>query len=534
MRKIISVIFTLLFFLSIVWADISVTPYGAVSVVSGSCFLLKTKDLKFIVDCGLFMSDEDRFTNGLVAEYGNAKSKNLQFQTELLEAEALFLTHAHLDHSGRIPLLIHKGFKGKIYSTQATKDLTLSLFGNGNGFDLIERKWFWSKDQKEKARNTGGRVTAHWVAGCERNVKSVEYSDCGVFLKDLEEKESVKFLLCKRCCREEVKKIESRFIVLGYNEDIKIAEGVAVKLINAAHIPGSVSFIFRIGSKKILFSGDLGSGYSRFNGEFDIPEKVDLIFMEATRSYEESKIDARQYESFRNDLKRALDSGKTVWIPALSFNRTQKILYELKLMQDNGELSKKIPIYSVSPSANFITALYQKEIGKKDIKHGNLTLKSRGGWFLIDIYQKGSILPENVKLKMPKSYGVQMILISSSGDMDKGRSKQLAPKMLERSDVFVMIVNYVNPKSSAGLLLQDKNPHCRVESIAEIKKYDIFSDHADFKALQKWLSKQNKDIKIYIIHSNEKDAQDMVKLLKGKDWQKVRTAKTEETINLCI
>jgi metallo-beta-lactamase family protein len=110
--------------------------------------------------------------------------------------------------------------------------------------------------------------------------------------------------------------------------------------------------------KFFYFPEILGSGYSRLNGEFDIPEKVDLIFMEAIYTEYRHKDGMEQYELFRNDLKKALAAGKTVWISSLSFNRTQKVLYELKLMQDDGSLSKKIPVYSISSSVNAMTTLY--------------------------------------------------------------------------------------------------------------------------------------------------------------------------------
>ncbi|MDR3253422.1 MAG: MBL fold metallo-hydrolase [Endomicrobium sp.] len=133
MRKINTIILALLFFISSVSADLSVTPYGAASTISGSCFLLETGNLKFLIDCGLFMTDESNSAAG-------AEFNNLQIQPELIKAKALFLTHEHLDHSGRIPLLIHRGFKGNIYSTLATKKLVISLFKERNGFDLIKRK----------------------------------------------------------------------------------------------------------------------------------------------------------------------------------------------------------------------------------------------------------------------------------------------------------------------------------------------------------------------------------------------------------
>lgn len=527
MKKIASAIFSFFLFIPAVFAGVSVTPYGAASTVSGSCFLLETENSKFLIDCGLFMPEESGSAGG-----ETAKLKNLRIQDELIEAEALFLTHAHLDHSGRIPLLIHRGFKGKIYSTQATKELALTLFKERNGFDLIERKWFWSKSQREKARYANnGKVVAHWTDDCKKNIKSAEYSDTEISLKDLEARESVEFLLCKNCCKEETEKIEKQFATVKYDRDIKISDNFTAKLINAGHVPGSACFVFTIDNKKILFSGDLGSGYSRFNGEFDIPEKVDLVFMEATYAECRHKVGMEQYELFRNDLKKALAAGKTVWIPALSFNRTQKVLYELKLMQDDGSLSKKILVYSISPCANAITALYQKEAAKKKDESEKSAISSY--WFLDGVYKNGSILPKSVRLQTMGNYASNIILISSSGDMDKGRSEHLVPTMSIRKDVFIMIVNYVSPESNAGLLLQNKKTRSGTKSFAKIKKYDVFSDHADFEMLQKWLSNQDKNnVKIYIIHSNDKNTQNMIKLLKSKGCKGVNGAKAGESVKL--
>jgi metallo-beta-lactamase family protein len=278
--------------------------------------------------------------------------------------------------------------------------------------------------------------------------------------------------------------------------------------------------IFKTASRKVLFSGDVGSGYSRFNGNFDIPEPVDLIFMEATYGSNRNDTPA-QYDIFKKDLEQAISLGKTVWIPALSFNRTQKVLYELKLMQDEGILPRQIPIYSISPSANNITTLYQKEVSKK----------SGNDWFLNEVYGKATILPFNTKLQMIRGYDKQMILFSSSGDMVKGKSEQLMPKMLTRDDVFVMIVNYVSPKSNAGLALEKKRTKTGIKSIAEIKKYDVFSDHADLFTLQKWLSKQNKNVAIYIAHSSQKHTKEAIRLLKKQGWKNVSDTRIGDTVN---
>jgi metallo-beta-lactamase family protein len=153
-------------------------------------------------------------------------------------------------------------------------------------------------------------------------------------------------------------------------------------------------------------------------------------------------------------------------------------------------------------------------------------------WFLDSVYQKKSILPKNISFKVAKAYDMQMILFSASGDMDKGKSKQLAPIMLFNENVFVMIVNYISPTSLAGLLLQNKdNYFCGKKVAAKIKKYESFSDHADFGMLQRWLSKQSKTAKIYIIHSNKENTDQVVKLLREKGWNRVESAKLGETIN---
>jgi metallo-beta-lactamase family protein len=192
MKKIFLAVFSVVLFVSIIFADVSVTPYGAAQTVSGSCFLLCADGAKIIIDCGLFMADEN-LTSTL------AQLNNVQIQPELVKADAFFLTHAHLDHSGKIPLLIHEGFKGKIYCTQATKELALAVFNNRNGFDLIKRKWFWSESQRNKAQRHGKPTIAHWSKGCESTIKSINYCDGEFLLKDLEKKEDTKFLLCTNC-----------------------------------------------------------------------------------------------------------------------------------------------------------------------------------------------------------------------------------------------------------------------------------------------------------------------------------------------
>ncbi|MDR2191880.1 MAG: MBL fold metallo-hydrolase, partial [Endomicrobium sp.] len=318
MKKFLFSFFFLLFAAFPLFA-VSVTPYGAAGVVSGSCFLVETDSASVIIDCGLFMrgdfEDEDLY------------AKNADIPSELINVETLILTHAHTDHSGRIPLLINKGFQGKIYCSSATKELALAIFKNRTGFEYIARKWFWSQSQRLNAARNNKSVVIHWTQNCRANIKNIEESS-GVMSMDEAQKEAgISFYLCKNCCERETDNIIAPFFnVVEYDEEIVLSDGVKFKLINAGHIPGSASVVLSAQDKTLVFSGDLGNGYSRLTGLFEVPQKADVLFMEATYSDDKYKLDFADYEIFRKDLIKALQKGNIVWIPALAFNRTQKVL----------------------------------------------------------------------------------------------------------------------------------------------------------------------------------------------------------------
>ena len=504
MKKLIASFIIVLLSTVASFAEISVTPFGAAQTVSGSCFLFESGGKKIVIDCGLFMEGDD--------------SLNLMLPDEIIKADVLVLTHAHQDHSGRIPLLIAKGFKGKIYSTAATKDIFLTLVENGEGLDLIERQWFWSASQIQKGRDFGNTVVIHWRPECESNIKTIERSSVAMSLSAAETEQGVSFSLCKVCAANEANDICKRFVTLSYGVQTEIAKGIKIKFYNAAHIPGSASVLFTAENKKILFSGDLGSGYSKLTGMFEVPDRADGIFMESTYADKTAGISQADYDVFRKDLLDAVASSKTVWIPALSLNRTQKVLYEIKQMQDGGLIAKDYPIYSVSPSANSITELYKKEVAN-----------GSGTWFVKDVYKNGIVGP-NTRLQPVRDYTTPRIVISASGDMNYGMSEKMLPKFLPNKDVNIMIVNFVSPSSNAGRLLAGKPDKNGIILAGTIKKYDIFSDHPDFNMLLQWLAKQNKSVKIYLIHSEPETLNKMVELMSSAGWTGVSAAKLKETV----
>jgi metallo-beta-lactamase family protein len=498
MKKLITSIFLILFSISAVFADISIVADGAAQGVGGSAFLIENGSKSAIVDMGMFMDGEEEDDSGM-------DKRNFEIPQNFIDADALVLTHAHSDHIGRVPLLIALGFSGKIYSTKATKDLAYDFFGNGTGFEFIKRKWFWDKESLKKTK------TAHWISDCRGKIKSLAESSKPLRIDELAKEAQSSFVICAICRRKEAQNIISRFIAVEYDKDMFISKSFSFRLIDAAHIPGSASIVFDIDGSRIVFSGDLGSGFSRLNGENNPAPKADAVFVEATNGAGGAIFNLKGFEVFHNDLTAQLSKGKIIWIPALSFNRTQKILYELKIMQDDKILDENIPIYSVSPSANRIISLYEREIKKE-----------KSDWFAKEIYEKQTILPKNLSRKMPK-FDKKMIILSSSGDMERGMSRRLYKDLGARDDVFMMIVNYVSPDSLAGKLLAG--------GADNIKRYGIFSDHPDPDGILRWLSNQDKDANIYLMHGGRNELLQLKSILEKNGWKNVHIVKVKEKIS---
>ncbi|MDR2708556.1 MAG: MBL fold metallo-hydrolase [Elusimicrobiota bacterium] len=493
MQKFRSVVLLLLFCFGLTNGEVFVTADGAAGMVSGSSFLLESDGVSCIIDAGMFMENEQ------------IEKRNFRIAPKFLNANALVLTHAHTDHIGRVPLLAASGFNGKIYATAATKALALEFFSNGTGADLIKRKWFWYDDNANKK-------IAHWKDFCLKDEKPQTVLNPINFI-DFQKSRKGRWEICKICILSQTAEIEKLFVELEYGQVVELAENFSFKLLDAGHIPGSASVLFNVEETRILFSGDLGSGFLKLQSKSLAAPKSDFVFIETTNGNVES-VDENEFSAFRKDILNALNNSKIVWISALSFHRTQSLLYELKLMQDEGILNSNIPIYSLSPSANRITNLFEQEI-----------VGQKRDWFAKEVYEKETLIPKNFKMQMPIFKG-PMIIISSSGDMDMGMSKNLFLKLSPRKDVFMMVVNYVSPTSRAGILLANKEKF-------NIKKYNIFSGHPVLKEIFRWLENQDKkNTKLYLIHGELENMFSARQVFARAGFANVKILKIDERIQL--
>jgi metallo-beta-lactamase family protein len=276
--------------------DIKITFCGGTGSVTGANFLLEIDGKKILVDCGLTQGEklEDDINWG-------------PFPYDSKEIDILFVTHAHVDHLGRIPKLINEGFRGKIYSSEPTKGLAKPMF-----------------------EDTAGILGKNIALGLDKI-----YSE-----------ENIKLAL-------------TLWQGFSYHQTIKITENVEVVLLDAGHILGSAMVEFLFNGKKILFTGDLGNSPSPILPDTEKVTDVDYLIMESVygdRNHE-SRDDRRKFleETIEDNYKRK----GTLVIPTFSLERSQELLFELNVLVENSRIPV-MPIFLDSPLAIRLTEVFKQ------------------------------------------------------------------------------------------------------------------------------------------------------------------------------
>ncbi|TSD02884.1 MAG: metallo-beta-lactamase family protein [Parcubacteria group bacterium Athens0714_16] len=276
--------------------------YGGVGMVTGANFILEKtgeldtkKNFKIMIDCGLVQGGKER-----------EKLNNQPFKYNPEEIDFLFVTHSHLDHIGRIPKLIKDGFKGKIYSNPATKDLSYLIFE-----DALK------------------------IMSYNSNEKDFLYSS------------------------KDVDKTISMWETIDYGVETKFNEGFSVLLKDAGHILGSSIVEIKCDGKSVAFTGDLGNSPSPIIRDTESVKGVDYIVMESVYGDRNHEGKETRREKLKGIIKKVIQKKGTLLIPTFSVEKTQIILSELNSLIENKEV-ESIPVFLDSPLAIKATEVYKK------------------------------------------------------------------------------------------------------------------------------------------------------------------------------
>jgi len=425
--------------------------FGAAKIVTGSAHLLDTGKSKILIDCGMFQG---------LNEHLNYEP--LGFNPK--EIEALIITHGHLDHVGRIPLLYKGGFKGKVFAHPATFDIAKIV--------LMDSAKLQEEEYKTRYKKALRR-------GEESKVRKPLYT------------------------KDEVKEIFKKMnkVKIEYNKKVKITKDIKATFKDAGHILGS-SFVeidfkeFNI-PKRIVFSGDLGN---KNNGILPKPQKpsfADALFIESTYGDRNHKNIDDSIREFKKVIIDTLLNGGNVLIPTFAIERAQQILCILKEMSEEKSLPKSAKVFLDSPMATKVTAVYKKwdKLLSKNCKK----------------YKKHPFEFEQLRLvkDVEESKAINKIergavIIAGSGMCNGGRILHHLKNRVWNPRNALLFVGY-QAKGTLGREIVDGAKFIKIfheEIIVKAKVHTIngFSAHADQRELLEWMSEFNRLDRIFLIH----------------------------------
>ncbi|HOM02099.1 MAG TPA: MBL fold metallo-hydrolase [Acetivibrio sp.] len=437
-----------------------ITFLGAAKTVTGSCFYVETASTKFLVDCGMFQG---------YSKNNALNEEDFPFNVE--ELDYIFLTHAHIDHSGRIPRIYIKGFKGEVIATKPTVELCAIMLPDSGHIQEFENEW------TNRKRLRAGKPPIEPL---------YTYQDAVDCLK--------------------------LFRKVSYDEVVKINDEIRVRFKDAGHILGSAIIEMWITEKgeetKIVFSGDLGNRDMPILKDPSIIESADYLVIESTYGNRLHKERVNKAEHFLDLINTTIEQGGNVIIPSFAVGRTQELIYELNKKKEVCDEKLKMlfatPVYIDSPMAISATEVFRNNLDCYDeeareyIENGDNPLDFPGLQFT-------RTADESKALNERKE---SSIIISASGMCEAGRIKHHLKHNLWRKDSTIIFVGY-QAEGTLGRRLIDGAKKVRLfgEEIsveARIEMIEGFSGHADKEGLLNWIGKFNrKPKKIFIVHGEE-------------------------------
>lgn len=444
--------------------------YGAAGCVTGSCHILRISGKTILLDCGLYQGkdEKERGNDGF-----NFDPKNINY---------VILSHAHIDHSGRIPLLYKKGFKGQVFCTNATRDLCSAMLVDSGYIQEMEVEW-----RNKKRRRQGLDV-----------IEPLYTANMALLSMYL-------------------------FKGVPYDTTIEIFDGLKIRFRDSGHLLGSafVELFIREDEKdevKMVYTGDIGNTNIPIMRDPAILDYSDYLIMEATygnRTHDNLK---SQLHRLTDIIKETFRKGGNVIIPSFAVGRVQEILYELSKLKQSRELCN-LMIFVDSPLASESTRVFEKysdyfdEEAKKAFNDGKNPLRFEGVMFT-------DSLEDSSKINKIQSGAV---IISASGMCEAGRIKHHLKHNLWRKECSVVFVGY-QAQGTLGYNILNGAKKVKIfgEDIAvnaDIYDIEALSGHADRNGLMQWLeSFSKKPEEIFLVHGEEEALESFSNFSKEKGY----------------
>ena len=453
---------------------------GACHEVTGSCTLLEVDGAQYLVDCGM--------------EQGIDEFENVPLPVAAARIDAVFLTHAHIDHSGMLPKLYKDGFRGKIYATEATCDLCNIMLRDSAHIQESEAEW-----RSRKAERAG-----------EEKIQPVYTME-----------DALGAISCFRRCK--------------YDEIIRIAAGVELRFTDIGHLLGSACIELWLTEeeeqRKIVFSGDVGNYNQPIINDPKTVADTDYLVIESTYGNRLHQDDPKAAQSkyynpiraLADHIQRTFDRGGSVIIPAFAVGRTQEMLYAIREIKQRGMVTGHdgFPVYVDSPLAVEATGVFL-QCDHRCLDEETMALVEQG---INPLWFDGLTLAVSAEeSKAINSDRRSKIILSASGMCEAGRVRHHLKHNLWHPSNLILFVGY-QAEGSLGRKLQEGTDIVRLfgDDIvvkAEIASLKGTSGHADQQGLIDWMEGFiEKPQLVFINHGADESMTEFQKLLKEKGYE---------------
>jgi len=441
--------------------------HGAARTVTGSQHLLEINGNKLLLECGLFQGPRQE-----------TYERNRSFPFNPAEIDAVILSHAHIDHSGNLPHLVKKGYRGPIYTTHATAHLAnLMLLDSGNIHES-------DADFVNKKRARRGEPPIQPLYTMEDAAQVAQY-----------------------------------FESVDYDQEFKPLPGVSAGLVDAGHILGSAAVALDIDEggrrTRVWFSGDIGRRNLPLIRDPILPDAADYLIMESTYGDKAHQTPQASYDELRQAVTRTVQRGGKVIIPAFAVGRTQEIAYSLHQMIDHGEIPS-IPVVVDSPLAVNASEIFQAHPECMDQESLNFLRKdlhkSVLGFGLVTYVRS---VEQSKALNDNHS---PMVIISASGMAETGRILHHLRNNIENPRNTVLIVSWQAPYT-LGRRLADRDAQVKIfgetyDRRAEVVTIGGYSAHAGQPALVEYAQAVKEQVKqVFLVHGEPDAAQALMEKL---------------------